>query len=214
MSYKPLAIKVLLGTTLAATLGGGLYYYASNSTANSAKTVETIKPSASPQAQSLNVKKKSENNKAFLIGFDYPDTAEWTLKTVPVGDGDATYAAGDRAYMSVKYIGCGENCGLAFSVMVVGKGLNSEKGARRIEDFYGGNSSYALDSKTEITINGVKGTRYALIAKEATQAPIIWYYFQSKDFSYYIVVNYNGAKTDKIDLISEGEKIVQSLRFL
>jgi hypothetical protein len=210
---------MLWSVAILSGVGGFYYYQMQRKTENQALPVTTVSPSSTIPATassspSQSPKKKSENNKAFLVGFDYPDSPEWALTTTPVGDGDGPYVDGDRAYMSVNYNGCGSSCGLAYSIRVVAKDSVSDNGASGIESLYAANKVYSQTAKTDVTFGGAKGTRYVFTPNDTTVAPIVNYYFQHKDFSYYMTVNYNGAKTDKLDLVGEGEKIVNSLRFL
>jgi Tfp pilus assembly protein PilE len=159
---------------------------------------------------------KEEKNQEYKYSFKFPNENGWKSFINMTEANSQPYSIGERINNTgVDYTLCGSNCGLVFGLRVFAKGTKADVGPHYAEDTeMKGNQYYKLTSKSAVSINGTKGTRWEYAPGDESASNIIYYYFTNDKYAYYITVNLNGAKTDKVDLTKSGEEIFSTLKFL
>jgi hypothetical protein len=220
------AVEGLLIFIIIAVIGGtGWYVVSANKRANdvlnnsglgtTAKTSKKTNPVPAPQADPTTSNWKEEKNTEFNYSYKHPDEG-WSVFLIKTDSKSPAYKTGERINNTgVNYDGCGSNCGLAFSFRVYTKGSEADVGTNYVENVQmKGNSVYQLTSKTNLTKNNVKGTRWEYTPSDNNVSKIVYYYFTNDKFAYFITVNENGAKTENIDITQQGEKIFSTFQFM
>jgi len=170
-------------------------------------TVKPVEPT-NPEGKDELAGWKKVTNEEHGFSFKYPGEEGWTGST-----GDSTVVGG-ADFAEASYTLCGKNCGLAFTMEIYDKGSRSDVGPNYVEQVQQkDNNFYKLTSKTPIDIDGRKGTKWVYSPAADTAAGISYYYFTDSDKSYYAIINFNGAKTEKTDVNKMGEKIFTTLSF-
>jgi Tfp pilus assembly protein PilX len=159
---------------------------------------------------------KEEKNQEYKYSFKFPNENGWKSFINKTAANSEAYSIGERVNNTgVNYTLCGNNCGLVFSLRVFAKGSKADVGPHYAEDTeMKGNEYYKLTSKSAVSINNTKGTRWEYAPGDGSVSNIIYYYFTYDKYAYYITVNLNGAKTDKVDLTKSGEEIFSTFKFL
>lgn len=216
------AVEVILVIVIVGLLGGlGYYVWSQNkkdrsettSTTTSTKKTE-VKKKTESQDETLNW--KEESNAELGYSYKYPNETGWENLVQKTATDSEAYAAGERINnSSVHFMLCGRNCGAVFSLRVFIKGSNDDVGPNYIENVQmKDNNYYKLASKTTVTKNSAKGTRWEYQPGDTSSAKIVYYYFTNGNYAYSIYINDNGAITDKIDITERGEKVFSTLQFM
>jgi hypothetical protein len=219
------AVALLLLVVLITIIGGtGWYVWNSNKRSNDILSQAdkssnvTIKTSHQSTKEIEPVDEASSwkefNDSDFGFSFKHPTDAIWKTYNTAINPTQypTQYSEGDRALAGVIY-DCGANCGAAFDVDVRTKDSKNFPVQSWGEDRMKGNTFYSLDSKSQIKLDGITGTRWEYQPAENNVASIIFYSFSKGQYIYLMSVNNNGAKTDKVDVTSFGEKILSTFKF-
>lgn len=157
---------------------------------------------------------KEEKNTEFGYSYRFPNEDGWKTFYIKAEPGTQAYTLGERVNNTgVNYTLCGSNCGLVFSFRIFAKGASADPGNSWGEKLMEGNNYYKLASKQDVIRDGVAGIRWEYQPGDGNAAKIIYYYFAKDNLSYALIVNSNGALTDKVNLTEFGEKIMQTFKF-
>jgi prepilin-type N-terminal cleavage/methylation domain-containing protein len=217
-------VEILIVIVVVGLLGavGWLVYDRQNNKRESVSTssqTDTKETENGESKQELVVDQTSDwkeiKNAEYGFSYKYPSDSKWQADIVKEEIGSELYSRGQRINVAdASYVACGKNCGLAFYLQVFEKGSIADVGVDYVENTQmKDNNVYKLSTKTTVTQDNVKGTRWEYLPSNDNAAKIVFYYFTRDNYAYFFQINLNGAKTDKVDITERGEKIMGTFRF-